>query len=178
MGQDAIKKRTITIFTIALATTLALLNIYDGIRKEIIRQKMLQYNITSARDDGTPNCVVMKGKAGALGYSYVRLSYLEDGWIRLAGENNEDINGWRLISEFSLEPGTYTLTGMKGQRKNTVALQLCIKDDTGYKRYIYQYDEDVQFTVEREMTATLHARVYPNVEEIDVLVRPAVYRDE
>ena len=139
---------------------------------------MLQYNITTARDGGTPNRVIMNGNAGALGYSYVRLQYLDDGWIKLTGENNTDSNGWKLISVFDLEPGTYTLMGMKRQAENTVALQLRIEDDMGYYHYFYQYDEDVQFIVEREVKATLHARVYPNVENVNVLVRPAVYRDE
>lgn len=173
-----IQKRTIIIFTIAFVATLMLLYICDGIRREVVHQRMLQYNITTARNDGTPNRVVMNGKAGALGYSYVKLQYLEDGWIRLVGENNEDSNGWKLISVFTLEPGTYTLTGMKGQNENKIALQLRIEDDTGYYCYLYQYDEDVQFTIERETTATLHARVYPKVEKIDVKARPAVYRDE
>lgn len=139
---------------------------------------MVQYSITSSRDDSTPNRVVMNGKDGYLGYSSVRLQYLENGWIKLTGENNTDSNGWKLISEFTLEPGTYTLTGMKGQSENKVALQLRIEDDTGYYRYLYQYDEDVKFIVERETTATLHTRVYPKVEKTNVKARPAVYRDE
>lgn len=139
---------------------------------------MVQYSTASARDDGTPNHVVMNGKEGYLGYSSVRLSYLEDGWIRLAGDNAEDSNGWKLISEFTLKPGNYILTGMSGQSRNTVALQMHYSDDTGFYRYLYQYGEDVAFMVERESTATLHVRVYPNVENIDVKARPAVYRDE
>lgn len=139
---------------------------------------MMQYSIASARDDGAPNRVVMNGKEGILGYSCVKLYYVGDGWIRLIGYNTEDRNSWKLISEFALEPGTYTLTGMKRQVENTVALQLHIEENKGFHRYFYQYDEDVVFTVEREAKATLHARVYPNVESIDVKVRPAVYRDE
>lgn len=139
---------------------------------------MVQYSIASARDDGTPNRVVMNGKEGMLGYSYVKLQYLEDGWIRLSGNNSDDINGWKLLSTFTLEPSTYTLTGMQGQKENTVALQLRIEDDTGFHRYLYQYDEDVQFTVDREVEATLHARLYPNVGRINIKARPAVYRDE
>lgn len=139
---------------------------------------MVQYSIASRRDNSTPNRVVMIGTEGFLGYSYVRLQYLRDGWIRLAGNNLEDRDGWKLISEFILEPGTYTLTGMKGQMENSIALQLRVEDNTGFHRYIYQYDEDVRFTVERESNAILHIRVYPKVGKIDVKARPAVYRDE
>ena len=139
---------------------------------------MLQYSLVSVRDDGTSNRVVMNGKEGRLGYSSVRLSYLTDGWIQLSGENNEDSNGWKLISEFILEPGTYTLTGMKGQQENTVALQMYIEDEWGNYRYLYQYDDDVQFTVDHFMNSSIHVRVYPTVKNVDVKARPAVYRDE
>lgn len=139
---------------------------------------MVQYSIASAREDGEPNRVIMNGKPGYLGYSSVHLSYLKDGWISLVGDNVEESNGWKLLSAFTLEPGTYTLTGMKGQDENTIALQLRIEDDTGYYRYYYQYDEDVNFIIERPADAALHVRVYPEVEGIDVKARPAVYRDE
>ena len=139
---------------------------------------MVQYSIASAREDGEPNRVVMNGKSGNLGPSSVHLSYLKDGWISLVGDNVEESNGWKLLSTFTLEPGTYTLTGMKRQDENTIALQLRIEDDTGFYRYIYQYDEDMSFTIERQVDAALHVRVYPETEGIDVNARPAVYRDE
>ena len=139
---------------------------------------MVQFSIASAREDGVPNRVIMNGKPGYLGYSSVHLSYLEDGWISLVGDNVEESNGWMLLSTFTLETGSYTLTGMRGQDENTVALQLHIEDETGFYRYFYQYDEDVSFTIERAVDATLHVRVYPETEGIDVNVRPAVYRDE
>ena len=139
---------------------------------------MVQYSIASAREDGEPNRVILNGKPGYLGYSTVLLSYLKDGWISLVGDNVEESNGWKLLSTFTLEPGTYTLTGMKGQDENTIALQLRVEDDTGYHHYFYQYDEDVNFTIERPMEAKLHVRVYPETEGIDVNARPAVYRDE
>ncbi len=139
---------------------------------------MIEYSLASVREDGAPNRVVMIGKQGYLGYSSVHLSYLKDGWISLVGDNAEESNGWKLLSTFTLEPGAYTLTGMKGQDENTLALQLHIEDDTGFYRYIYQYDEDVSFTIDRPVEATLHVRVYPETEGINVKARPAVYRDE
>lgn len=139
---------------------------------------MTQYSIASAREDGAPNRVVMIGKPGYLGYSSVHLSYLEDGWISLVGDNVEESNGWKLLSEFTLEPGTYTLTGMKGQDEKAIALQLHIEDDTGFYKYFYEYDEDVRFSIERPSEAVLHVRVYPGVEGINVKARPAVYKDD
>lgn len=139
---------------------------------------MTQYSIASAREDGAPNRVVMIGKPRYLGYSSVHLSYLEDGWISLVGDNFEESNGWKLLSEFTLEPGTYTLTGMKGQDEKAIALQLHIEDDTGFYKYFYEYDEDVRFSIERPSEAVLHVQVYPGVEGINVKVRPAVYKDD
>ncbi len=139
---------------------------------------MVQYSIASSREDGTPNRVILNGNPGYIGPSSVHLSYLKDGWISLIGDNVEESDGWKLLSRFTLEPGTYSLTGMKGQDESTIALQLRIEDDTGYYHYYYQYDEDVAFTIERPMEAALHVRVYPEIEVIDLKARPAVYRDE
>ena len=123
---------------------------------------MVEYSVASAREDG----------------SSVYLLYLEDGWINLIGDNVEENNGWKLLSTFTLEPGNYTLTGLKGLKESTIALQLRIEDDTGYYHYFYQYDEDVNFAIERPVNAAFHVRVYPEVEGIDVKARPAVYRNE
>lgn len=172
-----INRRIITIFSVSLIVSLALLYAGNSIHKRVIHQRMVQYSLASAREDGTPNRVVMMGTPGYLGESNVRLSYLEDGYIRLTGDNPNEGNGWKLLSTFTLEPGKYTLTGMSGQAENTIALQLHIEDSTGFYRYLYQYDKDVIFTVEKEAEATLHARVYPEVEEIDVTARPAVYKE-
>lgn len=139
---------------------------------------MIEYSLASAREDGTPNRVIMNGKPGYLGYSTVLLSYLKDGWIRVVGDNVEESNGWKLLSTFTLEPGTYTLTGMKGQDEKTIALQLHIEDETGLYQYIYQYDADVSFTIEKAVDAVLHVRVFPETEGIDVKARPAVYKDD
>lgn len=159
--------------------TLCFLYAADGIRKHIIHDKMVSYAKASARStDDAENRVIMDGKPGYLGYSSVYLSYLKDGWISLVGDNVEEYNGWKLLSTFTLEPGTYTLTGMKGQDENTIALLLHIKVDTGYYHYYYQYDEDLTFTIEGTVEAALHVQVYPKVEGIDMKARPAVYRDE
>lgn len=139
---------------------------------------MVQYSIASSRTDGALNRVVMNGKPGYLGYSSVRLSYLENGWIAITGDNKEENDVWKLLSTFTLEPGTYTLTGMSGLQEKTIALQLHIEDDTGNYHYFFQYDEDVTFKIEQKMTATLHIRVYPDIADIDVKARPAVYKDE
>ena len=173
------KKRTFVIFAVSLIVTLATLYIGNGVKKYIIHQRMIAYSMSSFRkSDGAANRVVLNGISGNLGYTSVYLKYLKDGWISLTGDNITESNGWKLLSEFTLEPGLYTLTGMCGVKEKTVALQLYFRNDTGFYRYIYQYDRDIRFTVERPSKAVLHVRVYPNVKEVDSMVHPAVYRDE
>ena len=138
---------------------------------------MVASSINSSREDGTPNRVVMKGKEGYLGDSLVYIQYLEDGWIKMSGENLERRYNQILISEFVLEPGKYTLTGLREQ-KNTIDLQLGLKEEAGFHSYFYQYNEDVSFSIEQMAEAALYVRVYPEIEEIDVKARPAVYRDD
>lgn len=140
---------------------------------------MVAYSETTVRkSDGAANRVILNGQSGYLGYSSVYLEYLKNGWIRLSGENSENSNGWKLLSEFALEPGIYTLTGMNCEKENTVALQLYFIDDSGFYHYIYQNDRDIGFMVKRPSKAVLHVRVYPKVKIVDLLACPAVYRDE
>ena len=149
------------------------------IAKYRLHQKMVLYSASTTREsDGASNRVIMIGRQGYLGHSSVRLQYLEDGWISLVGDNDEESNGWKLLSEFTREPGNYTLTGLEGMTVNTIALQLRVEDDNGYYHYYYQYNEDVIIRLERTVKAALHVRVYPGVEGINVKARPAVYKDE
>lgn len=171
-------KQYILIFLGSLVITTAVLYVGRGINKHMHHQKMVAWSVASARDtDGAENRVVLNGIPGYLGMSGVYLDFMKDGYIMLSGDNPEEIDGWKLISEFAIEPGSYTLTGMKGAKENTVAFQLYICDDTGSYRYLYQWDEDIAFAVEQDMEATLHVRVYPFVDEVDIVARPAVYRD-
>lgn len=172
-----IRKRSLIIFVLSFTVTLGLLYGTVKIRKNIVQEKMIAYSIASRRtSDNAENRVVMDGISGYVGVS-VYLKYLEDGYIRVSGDNLDESMVWKLLSRFSLEPGMYTLTGMKNVAENTVALQLHLSDDSGEYRYLYQHDENVSFVIDRPSDATLHVMVYPNVEKIDVKARPAVYRD-
>lgn len=139
---------------------------------------MIDYCAASSREDGTPNCVVMLGKPGYLGYTSVYLEYLENGWIRVFGNNTDIIIGQRMIAKLSLDPGQYTLTGLKGQLKDTIDFQFRIEDSDGFYYYLYQYDEDVSFEVDKPSECVLHIRVHPNVEDINIMLMPAVYKDD
>ena len=172
-------KITVLIFLISLAITIAVLYAGRGIRNHVFHQRMVAWSAASARDtDGAENRVVLTGIPGYLGTSEVYLDFMGDGYINLSGDNPQETDGWRLISEFAIEPGSYTLTGLKGAEEHTVALQLYVRDGAGYEQYLYQWDEDVKFTVERTVEAALHARVFPFVNGVDLVARPAVYRDE
>ncbi len=139
---------------------------------------MLKYSIDSTREDGTPNRVIMNGVTGFVGRTNVRLSYTDDGFIKLTGENYDDIDGWQRISEFSLEAGKYCFMGMKEQAEGSIALQLDLENSVGNKSYYYQYNDDVSILVEEPMRAALYVRVYPSAGKVNVLVQPALFKDE
>lgn len=171
--------RTICIFLVSFIVSLGIIYLGNKIKNNMIYQRMVKYSILSSRvNDKAVNRVIMNGNSGYLGNTNVYLKYLEDGYIQLSGNNTEEFNGWKLLSRFSLEPGTYSLTGLTGANKDTIALQLYISDETGFRKYLYQFDEDVTFIIKRETEAILHVRVYPSVELVDVMARPAVYRNE
>lgn len=126
------RKRTGRIFTLSLIITLCCLCLGDGIRKHMVYERMLSYSkATSRAGDHAENHVVMNGVSGCFGGA-VYLKYLEDGYIQLSGDNIDGERGWKLLSRFTLEPGTYTLTGMSGVPENTIALQLHISDNTSF----------------------------------------------
>lgn len=172
-------KRTLAFFLLSLLATLVILCGTSEFRKRRLHRKMVAYALASSREsDGAENLFILDGKAGYLGESGVYLEYKKDGYIHLFGDNKKSNNCWKKISEFEIEPGTYTLTGMSGVPENTIVLQFRISDDNGWHETIFQWDEDVQVTVDRELTATLHIMVYPNVNGIDTVARPGLYKDE
>ncbi len=173
-----IQKRSFIILVLSFTVALSVLYGTDKIRKNIVQERMIAYSIASRRtSDNAENRVVMNGSSCYVGLS-VYLQYLEDGYIRITGDNMDESRAWKLLGRFSLEPGMYTMTGMKNVTENTVTLQLHLSDDSGEYRYLYQHNEDTSFVVDRSSDAALHVMVYPNDEEINVIARPAVYRDE
>ena len=170
--------RTLTIILVSFIITLVVLYFGNGMVEENTRQRMLKYSIDSMREDGTPNRVIMNGVTGFIGRTNVRLSYMDDGYIRLAGENYDNIDGWQRISEFLLEPGKYCFTGMQGQTKDSIALQLDLEDSANNKTYYFQFDDEVTILNEKTMSAALYIRIYPSIGKVNLIARPAVYRNE
>ena len=174
------RKRTIAIFVISFLSTLIVLHIVNSAKNSKTRKRMVEYSAASSREsDGAPNLVVMNGEPGYLGYSYVYLTYLEDGYVSIKGSNSDNRFGWIVISNIVLEPGSYTLTGLKGCKANSLQLQLCVWNETknGYD-YYRQYDDDVHFELSQREYVKLQFQVSPYVEDIDILARPAVYKDD
>lgn len=141
---------------------------------------MLQYARASSREsDGAENCVVMKGDSGYIGASFVYAKYLEDGYIKISGNNAEDRNGWKVISEWSMEKGKYTLCGLDNLDKETLELQLSVWNDQRQSYdYYCQFNEEVSFEIAETTRVKLMLHVYPNATNINVIARPAVYQDE
>lgn len=158
--------------------TISLLYTVNAITSYLLHKRMIDYCVASSREDGAPNSVVMLGKPGYLGYTSVYLEYLENGWIRVFGNNTDIINGQKMIAKFSLDQGRYTLTGLKDQPNDTIDFQLRIEDSDGIYYYLYQYDKDVSFEVDKPSECVLHIRVHPNLENINIMLKPAVYKDD
>ena len=172
-------KRAIILFSISFICSLIILIIGNTIWNISVHQKMISYSNRSFRDsDHAMNQIVLNGRAGYVGETNVYVKYLEDGFIHVSGDNSEDNRGWKLISELQLLPGTYTLTGLKGVPMNTVAIQLYYIDDTGFSRFVYQWEEDVVFRVDKISRADVHIYVNPSSGYVDAVARPALYKDE
>ena len=138
---------------------------------------MAGYARASFREtDGAVNLVVMSGAPGYVDRSGVYLQYLQDGFIRIKGSNESESSRWKKIGELTLEPGTYTLTGLSGCEESTAELQLTVINAEGKKTYYRQFDADVTFELSVGSEAALHVRVYPHTE-IDVVARPAIYKE-
>lgn len=173
-------RRTIVVFLISTALTLCFLSISNDIAEKERHQKMEEYAHSSFREsDGAENLVIMNGKPGRIGGTDVSLIYEKDGYIRLLGSNTESISGWKLISEFKLEPGIYTFTGLKNHEIGTIELQFSTwNEQKKGNDYYCQYDEDISVTITEEKVFYLHVRVYPNLNYVDTIARPAVYKNE
>ena len=172
-------KRIILIFSTSLVITLCFFYIYNETNKYYMKQRAIRYSVASVRViDGAENRVVMVATPGNIGESKVLFRYLNECDIQLIGSNSGNQSEWKKLSKFSLEPGFYTLTGLTGQKEQTVVIQLHIEDTTGFSNYINQYDDDVAFKVERDSEATLFVGVYPNIKDINEIIRPAVYKED
>jgi len=171
-------KRIILVFVTSLIVSLSILAIGNQIYKAVIKQRMISYALASAREsDGAENLVIMDGRSGNVGSSTIQLKYLDDGYISIKGENLDDTGQWKQISEIELDPGRYTLTGLKNSSQTIVAIRLHLEDSEGTVANYWQYDEDIQFSIINTCKAMLSIRVN-QYAEVDAIARPAVYKDD
>ncbi len=179
MGTDSKESnRIILVFIASLIVSLSLLAAGNQVIKTVIHKRMVSYAIASSREsDGAENLVVMDGRSGFVGSSRIQLKYLEHGYISVNGINTEETGQWKQIAVFYLDPGKYTLTGLKESSQDVVALRLHLKDSEGAVTNYWQFDEDVQFKVAERCKAILSIRVN-QYAEVDAIAQPAVYRDE
>ena len=173
------RKRKIIIFLISMLATLVFLFVSSGIHRAILHKRMVKYAKASARKtDGAENCVIMDGKSGFIGASHVYVKYLEDGYMKIFGDNTDDSSEWKLVSEWTMDEGRYTLSGLSGFEEKTLELQLSVwNEERDEYDYYCQFDDEVSFEIIEKEKVRLFLRVYPEVTGIDAIARPAVYKD-
>ncbi len=174
MGQ---KYKLVLIFLVSV--TISLICLYCGslVTTHITHKKMVSGTIASSREsDGAQNLIIMDGNSGFVGASSVLLDYLSNGYVSIKGENDTEQLQWKKISEFEINPGIYTLTGLSVE-ENTIELRLVAEQASGEPVYCYQHSEDVLFEILEPGIARLHFRIYPDAV-INTIARPAIYEEK
>lgn len=155
----------------------ALLYVGDAVYEHILHQRMVRFAASSDRKtDGASNMMILNGEKGYVGDTGILVQYLENGSIKITGRNPYDKSIWKKLGSVKLQKGTYTLTGLTGQQKNTVELQLSVETDTKSLSYYCQYDKEVTFFIDKERLVNLHLRIYPYAD-LDAVARPAIYME-
>ena len=169
--------KQILIFLCAVCVCLALLFAGDQLLRLDRERAMLAAAEAGRRADGAANLAVMDGVSGYLGASGVYLQYGKDGSITVCGVNETDESQWKQLSQTELEPGTYTLAGLRGSDPGTLELRLKATYPDGREECYWQYDEDVAFTLNEACQVELHVRVLPCMQ-VDAIAHPAIYREK
>ncbi len=147
------------------------------IKEHILRKTMVGFARASYREtDGAVNLVVMNGDSGYIDRSDVYLKYLNNGFVSIIGTNDNDNSYWKRISEFELDQGKYSLTGLSGNKEKTVELQLTVIDAVGDKKYYRQFDTDITVKIHDRCNVILYVHVYPYTD-INAIARPAIYEE-
>lgn len=165
------------VFIVSFFITVLLLFTGRTAMREIRRNSMMAASIASSREeDGAVNHVVMYGDSGYVGHSGIYVKYLKEGNIRISGSSNSENYQWKKIADFSLSPGKYTFSGLTDAEPETVQLQLDYPEGSSYCWH-FIWNSDIQFTIDEVKEVELYVRAFPGVS-VDIIARPAVYRDE
>ncbi len=120
--------------------------------------------------------VIMDGNSGYIGISSVYLKYLDDGYIQIRGKNETNEPRWKLLCEFGLNAGVYTITGLFVPEDDTVQLRVAKVDGATVTTLAWQYNSDERFVLNESTIVRLHIVVYPGAD-IDTIARPAIYKE-
>lgn len=170
--------RVVIIFLISLLFFTGLFYTGDIIQTNVRHRRMVRYAANSAREsDGAPNLVILNGVEGFVADTNIFVKYMNDGYIKISGINPYGKSLWKKLSTTKLQKGTYTLTGLKGIKEETIELQLGIETGTNYLKYYSQCDENVTFSIDQDRVTFLCIRVYPYAE-VNTIARPAIYMEK
>lgn len=140
--------------------------------KEVRHQKMVRIAALHDREDGSENLLVLNGKNEFAWDTDVFVECLDDGRIRIAGKS--DKRSWWRIGEITLEPGTYSFSGLSGMDENTVGLEL----ETNNHRFAPDVGpvDEVRFTLDQTTKLMVYVTVYDGCD-CDVVAAPVIYKE-
>lgn len=93
-------------------------------------QEMKRLGALNDREDGTKNLLILSPDPVYIGQTVFNVVYQSDGSILIKGSS--DNRAWIEIGRVTLEPGTYSFSGLSGVSEKTVAIELEYYD-TGKK---------------------------------------------
>lgn len=148
---------------------------YQGIKW----QGMKRLAALNDREDGTRNRLVLSPDPVYIGETNFSLAYQSDGSILIEGSSEN--RTWIEIGRVTLEPGTYSFSGLSGVEDKTVAIVLEYYD-TGKQNYVRLTPdvgsiEQVLFSLEIHTKVRALIGIYPGTEG-EYKARPVIYRED
>ena len=140
--------------------------------KEVRHQKMVRLAAIYDREDGAKNLLVLNGKNGYAWNTDVYVKHLNDGSVHIKGTS--DKRSWCPIGKVTLEPGTYSFSGLSGVDKDTVGLTL----ETNNQRFAPDVGpiDEVRFALEETTKLMVYVSVYDGCD-CDVIATPVIYKE-
>jgi len=167
--QIAVNKSLVSVALVAVLISVSLPFGYQRVQY----QHMVKLAALHDSVDGGKNLLVLNGKDGYAWNTDVRVSYLDDGSIRIKGTS--DRTSWWPIGDITLESGKYTFSGLSGVEANTVGLEL----ESNNRRFAPDVGEEemVSFSIEETTKLKVYVIVYDGCD-CDVIATPVIYIEE
>ena len=177
VGYCLVEKRNIQIsvnkglVSIALVAVLISVSLPFGYQR-VQYQQMVKLAALHDREDGSKNLLVLNGKDGYAWNTDVRVSYLDNGSIRIKGKS--DRTSWWSIGSITLEPGRYSFSGLSVVEANTVGLEL----ESNNRRFAPDVgvEEMVSFLIDEPTKLKVYVIVYDGCD-CDVVATPVIYKN-